>query len=563
MKIVIVGGSAGGATAAARIRRLDEKAQIIVIERSNYISYANCGLPYYIGGVIADRSDLTLQTPDGFWKRYRIDVRTRQEVVAIDCAGKSVAVCNLDDQTIYHESYDKLLLAPGAKPAIPAIFGADCERVFTLRTVEDALRIRAFTDRHRPESAVLAGGGFIGLEMAENLARLGISVTIVQQSRQLLESLDPDMASFVHATARAGGIALRFGETVAGFRAVGNSVQTIMQNGSPVVSGIAILSIGVTPDSHLAKDAGLKLGMRNGIAVNDRMETSQPDIYAVGDAAEIAHFVTGQKTLISLAGPANKQARIAADNICGGNARYAGAQGTSVIKIFEMTAATTGINEKTAQTAGFDYDKIVLFPPSHAGYYPGAQPMAMKVLYEKGSMRLIGAQIVGRDGADKRIDVFAAAIRAGMSASDLTELDLAYAPPYSSAKDPVNIAGYMIENSETGKVRQFHWNEADMLKRDGSLELLDIRTENEYHRGHLEGFYNIPLDNLREHLDKLSLGKPIYIVCQTGLRSYLACRILMQCGFECYHLCGGYKFYQSATRDRLLSQCPFPCGAQP
>ncbi len=563
MKIVIVGGSAGGATAAARIRRLDEQAQIIIIERTNYISYANCGLPYYIGGIIGDPSDLTLQTPDGFWKRYRIDVRTRQEVTAIDPAHKTVAVCNLADQTIYNETYDKLLLAPGAKPAIPSVFGADCERVFTLRTVEDALQIRSFIRQHRPESALVAGGGFIGLEMAENLAQLGISVTIVQQSRQLLESLDPDMASFVHATARARGIALRFGETVAGFRAIGNSVQTIMQNGSPIVSGIAILAIGVTPDSHLAKDAGLKLGIRNGIAVNERMETSLPDIYAVGDAAEITHFVTGQKTLISLAGPANKQGRIAADNICGGNAFFSGAQGTSVIKVFDMTAATTGINEKTAKTAGFDYDKVVLFPPSHAGYYPGAQSMAMKVLYEKRSMRLLGAQIVGRDGADKRIDVFATAMRARMPASDLSELDLAYAPPYSSAKDPVNIAGYMIENLETGKVRQFHWNEADMLKRDGSLELLDIRTENEYNRGHLEGFYNIPLDNLREHLDKFSKNKPIYIICQTGLRSYLACRILMQCGFECYHLCGGYKFYQSATRDMQLSQCMFPCGAQP
>ena len=562
MKVVIVGGVAGGASAAARIRRLDEHAQIIMIERSGYVSYANCGLPYYVGGVIKEQAELTLQTPESFWDRFRIDVRVRQEVTAINPAEKTVTVRALDSGKVYTETYDKLLLAPGAKPTVPTLSGVSSERVFTLRTVEDTLRIRRFVEDQKPKTAVLAGGGFIGLEMAENLAEMGVSVTIVQLLQQPLAPLDADMASFVHSEMRRHGVALRLGETVTGFRQDGDSVLTLLEESEPLHSDMVLLAIGVTPDTHLAKEAGLRLGIRGSIAVNERMETSAPDIYAVGDAVEVSHFVTGQKALISLAGPANKQGRIAADNICGGNSRYHGSQGSSVLKLYGLTAAFTGINEKTARAAGIAYDKVVLFPASHAAYYPGAQSMVMKVLYEKESLRLLGAQIVGGDGVDKRIDVLATAIRAKMTALELTELDLSYAPPYSSAKDPVNMAGFMIEDLEGGKVRQFNWNDVENLPCDGSATLLDVRTAWEYQRGHLDGFRNIPLDDLREHLDELDRGKPVYVNCQTGLRSYLACRLLTQYGFTCFHLSGGYSFYQVVTQERQTARSAYPCGME-
>ena len=558
MKVVIVGGVAGGASAAARIRRLDEHAQIIMIERSGYVSYANCDLPYYVGGVIKEQAELTLQTPESFWDRFRIDVRVRQEVTEIIPAEKTVTVRALDSGKVYTETYDKLLLAPGAKPTVPALSGVSSERVFTLRTVEDTLRIRRFVE----DQKLLAGGGFIGLEMAENLAEMGVFVTIVQRPKQLLAPLDADMASFVHAEMRRHGVALRLGETVTGFRQDGDSVLTLLEESEPLHSDMVLLAIGVTPDTHLAKEAGLRLGIRGSIAVNERMETSVPYIYAVGDAVEVTHFVTGQKVLISLAGPANKQGRIAADNICGGNSRYHGSQGSSVLKLFGLTAAFTGINEKTARVAGIAYDKVVLFPASHAAYYPGAQSMVMKVLYEKESLRLLGAQIVGGDGVDKRIDVLATAIRAKMTALELTELDLSYAPPYSSAKDPVNMSGFMIEDLESGKVRQFHWNDVEDLPCDGSATLLDVRTAWEYQRGHLDGFRNIPLDDLREHLDELDRGKPVYVNCQTGLRSYLACRLLTQYGFTCSHLSGGYIFYQVVTQERQTARSAYPCGME-
>ena len=408
----------------------------------------------------------------------------------------------------------------------------------------------------------MAGGGFIGLEMAENLTEMGVSVTIVQRPNQLLAPLDADMASFVHAEMRRHGVTLRLGETVIGFRQDGDSVLTLLEGSEPLHSDMVLLAIGVTPDTHLAKDVGLELGIRGSIAVNERMETSVPDIYAVGDAVEVTHFVTGQKALISLAGPANKQGRIAADNICGGNSHFHGSQGSSVLKLFGLTAASTGINEKAAQAAGIAYDKVVLFPASHAAYYPGAQSMAMKVLYEKESLRLLGAQIVGGEGVDKRIDVLATAIRAKMKALELTELDLSYAPPYSSAKDPVNMAGFMIEDLESGKVQQFHWNDVEDLPCDGSATLLDVRTEGEYQRGHLNGFRNIPLDDLREHLDELERDKPIYVNCQTGLRSYLACRLLTQYGFSCSHLSGGYRFYQVVTQEQQTARSAYPCGME-
>ncbi len=560
MKIVIVGGVAGGATAAARIRRLDETAEIVVFERSGYVSYANCGLPYYIGGVIQSAAELTLQTPESFWKRFRVDMRIRHEVTAIHPDQKTVSVRNLDTGESFRESYDKLLLSPGAKPTQPELPGTGLPRLFTLRTVEDTLTIRDFVEREHPKSVVLAGGGFISLETAENLRELGMQVTIVQRPKQVMNPFDPEMASFLHAKLRERGIKLRLGRSVEGFQEDGEQVRVLLKGEEPLTADMVVLAIGVTPDTRLAKDAGLELGVKGSIVVNDRMETSLPDIYAVGDAVQVKHFVTGSKALVSLAGPANKQGRIAAENLCGGDNRFTGPQGSSVLKIFDLTAAATGINERTARAAGIDCDKVYLSPANHAGYYPGGSLMTMKVLFERKTYRLLGAQIVGREGVDKRIDVLATAIRAGLTALSLTELDLAYAPPYSSAKDPVNMAGFLIENLANDLVRQFHWDEADALPRDGSVTLLDVRTLQEYTGGHLEGFLHIPVDELRQRLGELPQGKPVYVVCQSGLRSYLACRILSQSGFDCRHLAGGYRLYESAVRDRAAAEQAFPCG---
>lgn len=562
MKVVIIGGVAGGATAAARIRRLDEHAEITVFERSGYVSYANCGLPYYIGGVIKDAEELTLQTPQSFWSRFRISMKTRHEVTALHPEKKTVTVKNLETGEVFEEAYDKLLLAPGAKPTQPPLPGGNIENLFTLRTVEDTLRIREFVEKQKPRSAVLAGGGYIGLELAENLNELGVDVTIIQRPKHLLNPFDPEMAAFIHAKLRSKGIRLRLGHSVEGFRQEGDNVEVLLKDAASVTTDLVILAIGVTPDSHLAVEAGIKTGIKGSIAVNDRMETSVPDIYAVGDAVEVQHRITGAKSLIALAGPANRQGRIAADNICGGDSRYPGSIGSSVIKVFELTAACTGINEKTALQAGIDYDKVYLSPSSHASYYPGSKVMTMKILWEKGSKRLLGAQIIGANGVDKRIDVLAAAMAAGITAPQLAELDLAYAPPYSSAKDPVNMAGFMIENIVNGKVSQFFREEADALPRDGSLNLVDVRTEGEYRFGHLEGFQNIPVDQLRERLSELDPQKPVRLVCQSGLRSYLACRILSQNGFTCSHLAGGYRLYETVRKERCAAEEAWPCGME-
>lgn len=563
MKVVIVGGVAGGATAAARIRRLDESAQILVFERSGYVSYANCGLPYYIGGVITDPEELTLQTPESFWERFRVEMKIRHEVTAIHPEQKTVTVRNLETGAVFEESYDKLLLSPGARPTQPDLPGIGLDRLFTLRTVEDTFRIHDFIRQQKPRSVVLAGGGFIGLELAENFREQGIEVTIVQRPRQLMSPFDPEMAAFLHAKMRKKGIRLMLGSSVEGFQEKSRTIQVLLKGEEPVSADMAILAIGVTPDTPLAREAGLELGIKGSILVNDRMETSAPDIYAVGDAVQVKHFVTGEAALISLAGPANKQGRIAADNICGGDSRFSGSLGSSVIKLFDMTAASTGINERTAKAAGIDCGKVYLSPSSHAGYYPGARVMTMKVLFEKETFRLLGAQIVGYDGVDKRIDVLAAAIHAGMSALQLKDLDLAYAPPYSSAKDPVNMAGFMIENISRGYLKQFFWDELDTLPTDGSALLLDTRTKEEFDGGHIDGFLNIPVDELRERLGELETGKPVYVICQSGLRSYIACRILMQHGFDCRNFSGGYRLYQTVALDRAASEQALPCGKEP
>ncbi len=559
MKVVIVGGVAGGATAAARIRRLDEQAEIIVFERSGYISYANCGLPYYIGGVIEDPEDLTLQTPESFYRRFRIHMKVRHEVTAIHPERKTVSVKNLETGEVFEESYDKLLLSPGAKPLWPNLPGMDGDRLFTLRTVEDTFRIKDFVKQNTPKSAVMVGGGFIGLEVAENLRHLGMDVTIVQRPKQLMNPFDADMASFIHSEVRKHGVKLALGYSVEGFAERDGGVDVLLKDREAIHADMVVLAIGVTPESSLAKDAGLALGIKGSILVNDRMETSVPDIYAVGDAVQVKHYVTGEDALIALAGPANKQGRIAADNICGGNSRYSGSQGSSVIKVFDMTAATTGINETNARKSGLNVDTVILSPMSHAGYYPGGKLMTMKVVFEKETYRLLGAQIVGYEGVDKRIDVLATAIHAGMKATQLKELDLAYAPPYSSAKDPVNMAGFMIDNISKG-LKQWHLADAEKLPRDGSVTLLDTRTAGEYNRGHIEGFKNIPVDELRERIGEVEQGKPVYVICQSGLRSYIATRILEGHGFEAYNFAGGFRFFDAVMNERRLAENAFPCG---
>ena len=560
MKVVIVGGVAGGATAAARIRRLDEQAEIIVFERTGYISYANCGLPYYIGDVITDPDDLTLQTPESFWKRFRIAMKVHHEVTAIHPERKAVTVQNLETGAVFDESYDKLLLSPGAQPTQPKLPGIGIDKLFTLRTVEDTFRIKEYINQYHPRSVVLAGGGFIGLELAENLRQIGMDVTIVQRPKQLMNPFDPDMAAFLHAEMRKHGIHLAMGYTVEGFEEKDGGVDVFLKDATPMHADMVILAIGVTPESKLAKDAGLALGIKGSILVNERMETSEPDIYAVGDAVQVKHYVTGEASLISLAGPANKQGRIAADNICGGNSLYTGSQGSSIIKVFNLTAAVTGINETIARRAGLPVDSVILSPMSHAGYYPGGKVMTMKVVFERESFRLLGAQIVGYDGVDKRIDVLATAIHAGMKATELKELDLAYAPPYSSAKDPVNMAGFMIDNIASGVLKQWHMDKLDDLLQNDSVILLDTRTVGEFNRGHIPGFRNIPVDDLRNRIAELEPGKPVYVICQSGLRSYIACRILAGFGFDAYNFSGGYRFYEAVSHDRTLIQQALDCG---
>ena len=562
MKVIIVGGVAGGASAAARLRRLDEKAEIVVYERSGYISYANCGLPYYIGGSITDPADLTLQTPQSFNARFNVAMKVRHEVTSIDTANKTVRVKNLDSGEIFEDSYDKLILSPGAKPTRPALSGVELERVFTLRTVEDTFRIKSFIDEKKPRSAVLAGGGFISLELAENLMELGIDVTIVQRPKQLMNPLDWDMASFVHSAARKHGMKLRLGYTVEGFEAEGEGVKVLIKDSEPLSADMVVLAIGVSPDTAFAAEAGLELGIKGTILVNDRMETSAPDVYAVGDAVQVKNFVTGQAAHIPLAGPANKQGRIAADNVAGRDSRYKGSQGSSVVKLFDMTIASTGLNETNAVKSGLDVDKIVLAPANHAGYYPGGKIMTMKLVYDRVSYKLLGAQIVGFEGVDKRIDVLATAIRAGMTVPELAELELAYAPPYSSAKDPVNLAGFIVENIASGLMKQFHWHDIDSLPRDGSVTLLDTRTVKEYERGHIPGFINIPLHELRGRVGELPEGKPVYINCQSGLRSYVACRMVSQYGYDCYNFSGGYRMYESVALEKCAASEGYPCGIE-
>ena len=542
MKVVIVGGVAGGATAAARLRRLDESAEIVVFERGGYVSYANCGLPYYIGGVIRDRAKLTLQTPESFRRRFNVDVRVRSEVVEIARAEKKVRVREAEGGREYWESYDKLVYAPGAAAIRPAFVG-EGDRIFTLRTMEDTFRLDDFLRAASPARALVVGGGFIGIETAENLAERGVRVTLVQMEDQVMLPFDYDMACILRAQLLGKGIDLRLDSKVTDLRQAGDEVTAQIENASPVTADFAMLAIGVLPETSLAAAAGLTLGRKGALVVDEHMRTSDPDIYAAGDAVQVCDAVTGAPSLVPLAGPANKQGRIAADNIAGIPSVYRGAQGSSVLKVFDMTAAATGLSERAARAAGLDADSALLFSPEHASYYPGGRNMTLKVVYERAGGRILGAQCIGFGGVEKRIDVLAAAVRAKMTAEDLTDLDLCYAPPYSSAKDPVNMAGYVIGNIRAGIVRQHTWQDVPALAADPNVLFLDVQTPPEYAAAHIDGAVNIPVDELRSRLGELDKSKTICVNCYSGLRSYIACRILSANGFACSNLAGGIRFY--------------------
>jgi len=664
MKILIIGGVAGGATAAARIRRLDEKAEIIIIERTGYISYANCGLPYYIGGEIKRRERLTLQTPESFLRRFNVDVRVNQEAISIDAEAHKVSIKNLETGEIYEETYDKLVLSPGAKALKLDVEGADLPGVFSLRTVEDTFKIDDYIKENKVKTATIIGGGFVGLEMAENLTNIGINVNLIQRSSHVMPNLDEDMAAILQNYMREKGIKIYLNRNVTAIKNADGKFMVISEKSNYTNSGIGnenniyinqerkigednditnsdiiIVAVGVVPESKLAEEAGLQLGQRGAIVTNEYMQTSDKDIYAVGDVVEVVNSVTGKKVLIPLAGPANKQGRIAADNICGIKSEFRGSIGSSIMKMFDMTVASTGISYKQAVKEGYNCDYVILSSASHATYYPGAENMYLKVIFNicnnnisesangdtenntlecvkyslennvingmNNNGKILGAQIVGYSGVDKRIDVLVMAIKAGMTAYDLAELELAYAPPFSSAKDPVNMAGYVMTNILDGLNEQIHWEDIELLKNVEHLNivdskniepelyiniidrknkavesdantannintdclslnkiiLLDSRTNGEYEKGHIEGAMHIPLDSLRKRMNEIPQNSKIYVYCQSGLRSYTACRMLKQNGYECYNVAGGYGFYKNIVQNNVMDQEGVgPCG---
>ncbi|HAU36104.1 MAG TPA: pyridine nucleotide-disulfide oxidoreductase, partial [Phycisphaerales bacterium] len=544
-RIVIVGGVAGGASCAARARRLSEDAEIVLLERGEHISFANCGMPYHIGGVIAKRDRLLVQTPDGMRKRYRIDVRTRHEAVAIDREAREVRVRNLSDGKEFALPYDVLVLSPGAEPVRPGFPGADSAKVFTLRSLSDMDAIKRAVDAAAPGRAVVVGGGYIGLEMAEALRHRGVEVTLVELAGQVFIAADAEMVAPVHQQLRLHGVDLRLDTSVTAIREAGAGLDVVLSTGETVACGMAILSVGVRPEVKLAREAGLEIGATGGIVVDEHMRTSDPSVFAVGDAVEVTHLVSGQAALIPLAGPANRQGRIAADNILGRPSEYRRTQGTAICKVFDLAIGMTGLSEKELRRLGRRCEKVFVHPASHAGYYPGAVQISLKLLFDPDDGRILGAQCVGATGVDKRIDVLAVAIRAGLTVRDLKDLELSYAPPYGSAKDAVNYAGFVASNVLDGDAAICHV--ADVLHpRDDQL-LLDVRTPDEVEAGTIPGAKNIPIDELRDRLGELPRGREILIFCQVGLRGYVACRILTQNGFACRNLTGGYKTYKDVV----------------
>lgn len=544
MKVLIVGGVAGGAGAAARFRRNDEKAEIILFEKSGYISFANCGLPYYIGDVITDRSDLFIQTPESFRTRFNVDVRVNSEVVSVDAAGRKVTVKDLINGGSYEENYDALVLSPGAKPVRPPFPGIEKGHVFTLRNIEDTFKIKDFISVYRPKSGAIIGGGFIGLEMADNFHSLGMEVGIIEASSHVIATLDGDMAHDLHNHIRSKGVKLHLNSKLT---EIGDGF-VITDKGDRIDAELVIVSVGVRPETGFLQGSGVRLGSRGEIVVNEYLETSAAGVYAVGDAIAVKDFVSGKEVLVPLASPANKQARIVADNISGRKAPYKGTQGTAIAKVFDMTAAMTGQSEAALKAAGTPYKKIYTYSMSNAGYYPGGEPMFIKLLFRPDDGKVLGAQITGSKGVDKRIDQFAAALRYNGTVYDLEELELAYAPPFSSAKDPVNMAGYAAENILTGKSDVFYLEDLPDIPKDAIL--LDVRTAGEFKRGSIDGAVNIPLDTLRENLERLDRSKEIYEYCQVGLRGYYAEQILKHNGFKVKNLSGGYRFYNVMQKDK-------------
>lgn len=543
MKVIIVGGVAGGAGTAARLRRNDETAEIIMLERGEYISYANCGLPYYIGGVITDKAALQLQTPARFHQRFNVDVRTGNEVIAVDTEKKIVTIKRGEET--YEESYDKLVLSPGAAPILPDLPGIEKNHVFSLRNIPDTYAIHDYVANHKPVSCAVIGAGFIGLEMAENLAEQGIKVSVIEGASHVMPPIDMDMAHGVHNYIRAQGIDLYLEQTCTAME----EDSIFLNDGSRIAADMVILSIGVRPDTRFLTDSGIELGARGEILVNEYMETSAADVYALGDAVSVTHIVSGSKVLIPLASPANKQGRIVGDNLCGRKVAYKGSQGTSIMKFFGMTVAVTGEKEESLAAQGKPYQKVITTSASQAGYYPGGEMMTVKTLFDPQTGRILGAQIVGGSkGVDKRIDDMANAIRFGMTCYDLQEMELSYAPPFSSAKDPVNMAGYVISNVIEGRMRPYAMEDLDKIPE--SAIRLDVRTPEECAGGMMPGFINIPLDSLRQRMHELDLSKDIYITCQIGLRGYLAQRILDQNGANTWNISGGYRFYDMMAKDR-------------
>lgn len=547
MKYLIIGGVAGGATAAARLRRIDEAAEIILFDKGDYISYANCGLPYYIGEVISDRSKLFVQTPESFGKRFKVDVRVRSEVTAIDPADKKVEVIGSDGNK-YYETYDKLLLSPGASPVKPQLPGIDSEGIFTLRNVYDTDSIKMYMATRSVKRAVIIGAGFIGLEMAENIVHAGAEVAVVEMADQVMAPIDYSMASIIHTHLLQKGVRLYLNEAVTSFSRTPDGIQVSFASGKNLTADMVVLSIGVRPNLSLVANAGIETGPAHGIKVNEFMQTSDKDIYAVGDAVEYPHPITGKPWLNYLAGPANRQARIAADNIAEGNhVRYEGSIGTSIAKVFDLTVAATGLAAKRLKAEGIDYLTATIHPSSHAGYYPDALPMTIKIVFSPSDGKLLGAQIVGYDGVDKRIDEYAQVIKHGGTVDDLVMLEHAYAPPFSSAKDPVAISGYVAGNILSGRMKPIYWRELRDID-PTSITLVDVRTREEFALGALKGAINIPLDEMREHLGEIPSDKPVVVYCQVGLRGYLASNILRQHGFnDVRNLIGGIKLYKSAT----------------
>ncbi len=548
MKIIIVGGVAGGMSAAARLRRLSEEAEIIVFEKGEHISYANCGLPYYIGGVIKDESALLIQTPAAFHRRFLVDVRVRNEVLSIDRQPKKVRVRDLSTGRLYEESYDKLILAPGAEPLRPAIPGIEHEHIFTLRTIGDTLRIKEFLEQTKPETALVVGGGLIGLEMAENLRERGLKVTIAEALPQVMNPVDIEIASLIHGNLVAQGISLILSDGVKAFAAQGGRIITTLASGREVVADMVIFSVGVRPDTKLAAEAGLAIG--RGISVNEFLQTSDADIYAVGDAIEFINPVTGKKYIAPLAGPANKQGRITADNIVEGNKkRYPGTLGTAVVKVFALTVAVTGVSAKVLEAEKMPYESVLIHPGSHAGYYPGASAITLKLLFSPTVGKILGAQAIGAEGVDKSIDVISAYMSKEGTIHDLAAFEHCYAPPYSSAKDAVNMAGFVAENVLSGKIKTIGWEKVGSLGND--LFLLDVRTEGEFQRGTVKGAINIPLDDLRKRIGEIPKEKKIAVYCGVGIRSYAAGRILRQSGYdEVYNLSGGYTTYSVLQAEK-------------